>query len=426
MERPVNQGSAHATLPPTPAMDKRTINGWCWYDFGNSSFAVVFPVIFGTYYAENVCGKAGDRWWGYVGSCSMLLVALSAPFMGGIADHAGVRKRMLLLYTLCGIAAVLCFSFVGPGAILLGFAIGALANVAFEGGVVFYNAYLPEIAPPDHQGRVSARGFALGYVGSFVAIGAAGALLSKGVADRWHLGIAAVWAACALQWAMAGGFALSRLPADRPSALGLGAAASLGFRRTFDTLRDVLKRKNLRRFLLAYFIYEDGVNTVIFFAPVYARKDFGFGAGELLLMYAFLQVAAVLGSVLMGKPTDVKGPRWAVRTLLVWWVLVVIVAFLAPSKPFLWAAAMLAGLGIGGIQAASRAFMSRLVPEGREAEFFGFYALCGKTGAIMGPFLFGTIADQTGSRRLAILLVIVFYATGYILLRRVEPEADRA
>ncbi len=404
-------------------MDRRTVNGWCLYDLGNSAFAVIFPVIFGTFYAEHVVGgTTGDRWWGYVGSCSMLLVAVSAPFVGGIADHAGVRKRMLLAYTLAGIAAVLGFSVVSRGTVVLGFALGVFANFAFEGAVVFYNAYLPEIAPASHQGRVSARGFAFGYVGSFVALGVAGALLSESVG----FGVEAVWIACAVQWGLAGAFALSRLPRDRPAGMGLAAAASLGFKRTSDTLRDVLRRKNLRRFLIAYFIYEDGVNTVIFFAPVYAKKDFGFESGELLLMYACLNVAAVLGSVLIGKPTDAKGPRWAVRTLLVWWVFVVVAAFLAPSKPFLWAAAMLAGLGIGGIQSASRAFMSRLVPAGREAEFFGFYALCGKTGAVMGPVLFGTIADASGSRRLAILLVIVFYAVGYLLLRRVEPEADRA
>ncbi|MCK6459615.1 MAG: MFS transporter [Planctomycetes bacterium] len=403
-------------------MDRRTINGWCFYDFGNSAFAVVFPVIFGTFYAEHVVGgTAGDRWWGYVGSLSMLLVALSAPFVGGIADHAGIRKRMLLFYTLAGIATVVGFSGVGKGALHLGFALGVLANFAFEGAIVFYNAYLPDIAPASHQGRVSARGFAFGYVGSFLALGIAGVLLSK----KLDFGVEAVWIACAVQWGLAGAFALSRLPKDQPSSMGLPAAASLGFRRTFDTMRDVLKRKNLRRFLLAYFIYEDGVNTVIFFAPVYAKKDFGFEAGELLLMYACLNVAAVVGSVLIGKPTDTKGPRWAVRALLVWWVFVVIAAYLAPSKPFLWTAAMLAGLGIGGIQSASRAFMSRLVPEGREAEFFGFYALCGKTGAIMGPFLFGTIADLADSRRLAILLVVVFYAVGYVLLSRVEPAADR-
>ena len=413
-------------------MDKRTINGWCFYDFGNSAFAVIFPVIFGTFYAEHVVGgTTGDRWWGYVGSCSMLLVALSSPFVGGVADHAGIRKRMLLFYTLAGIATVVGFSAVGPGAVYLGFALAILGNFAFEGAIVFYNAYLPDIAPASHQGRVSARGFAFGYVGSFLALGIAGALLS----DAIGLGVEAVWIACAVQWGLAAAFALSRLPKDRPSGMGLHTAASLGFRRTFDTLRDVLKRKNLRRFLLAYVIYEDGVNTVIFFAPVYAKKDFGFETGELLLMYACLNVAAVLGSILIGRPTDAKGPRWAVRTLLVWWVFVVIAAYLAawkpflwaaPWKPLLWAAAMLAGLGIGGIQSASRAFMSRLVPDGREAEFFGFYALCGKTGAIMGPFLFGTIADVSGSRRLAILLVVVFYAVGYLLLRRVEPEADRA
>lgn len=406
-------------------MDKRTINGWCFYDFGNSAFAVIFPAIFATYYQKHVVGgDEGERWWGWVISTSMLLVALSAPFMGGIADHAGVRKRMLALYTTFGIATMLCFSFVVPGGVLLGFALAAFANFAFEGAIVFYNAYLPEIAPASHQGRVSARGFAFGYVGSFVAIAAAALLMTESFQKTFPLGVTAVWAACALQWAVAGGFALSRLPADRPSAMGLRAAATLGFRRTFDTLRDVLRRKNLRRFLLAYFIYEDGVNTVITFSGVYASHQFGFSTSELLGMYAGVNVTGVVGSILIGRPTDKKGPRWAVSLLLAWWLLIVVGAFAAQTKAHFWVIAMLAGLGIGGIQSASRAFMSRLVPEGREAEFFGFYALCGKTGAIMGPALFGTIAHLWDPRH-AVLVVIPFYAVGYLLLRRVEPEADR-
>lgn len=397
-------------------MDKRTINGWCFYDFGNSAFAVIFPAIFGAvFYQKEI---ADESWWGYVGSCSMLLVALSSPFMGGIADHAGIRKRMLAIYTSAAIAAVLGFSFIGPGGVVLGFALGVIANFAFEGGVVFYNAYLPEIAPPDHQGRVSARGFALGYVGSFLAIGVAGLLYQK-------IGIRAVWVACALQWGLAAAFAFSRLPPDRPSAMGLREAASLGFRRTFDTLRDVLGRKNLRRFLLAYFIYEDGVNTVIFFAWVYASDVLHFEAAELLGLIAAVNIAAVAGSQAIAKPTDTKGPRWAVGVLLGWWVLVVLGVYFSSTKAVFWVVALLAGLGIGGIQSASRAFMSRLVPHGREAELFGFYALCGKTGAIIGPTLFGTVGKAFGLRYAA-LTVIPFYAVGYLLLRRVKPEADPA
>jgi UMF1 family MFS transporter len=409
-------------------MDRRTVNGWCWYDFGNSAFAVVFPAIYGAVFYQKLIADEG--WWGYIGSCSMLLVALSSPFMGGIADHAGIRKRMLAIYTALGIAAVLGFSAVGPGAVLLGFALGALANFAFEGGVVFYNAYLPEIAPPDHQGRVSARGFALGYVGSLAAIVVAGALyVALGIKDEASAGnlgkFRLVWAACALQWGLAAAFALSRLPRDRPSEMGILGAASLGFRRTFDTLRDVVARKNLRRFLLAYFIYEDGVNTVIFFAWVYASDVLKFGAAELLGLIAAVNVAAVLGSQLIAKPTDLRGPRWAVSVLLGWWVLVVLGVYLAGSKPVFWGVALAAGLGIGGIQSASRAFMSRLVPKGREAELFGFYALCGKTGAIVGPALFGTVA-KAYDLRTAALTVIPFYVVGFLLLRRVEPQADRA
>jgi UMF1 family MFS transporter len=205
--------------------------------------------------------------------------------------------------------------------------------------------------------------------------------------------------------------------------MGFGAAAALGFRRTFDTLRDVLARKNLRRFLLAFFVYEDGVNTVIFFAWVYAADVLRFEPAELLGLIAAVNVTAVIGSQLIAKPTDVKGPRWAVGVLLGWWVLVVLGVYLSTTKGMFVAVALLAGLGIGGIQSASRAFMSRLVPPGREAELFGFYALCGKTGAIIGPALFGTVAASLGLRNAA-LTVIPFYAVGYLLLRRVRAEVD--
>jgi UMF1 family MFS transporter len=141
-------------------------------------------------------------------------------------------------------------------------------------------------------------------------------------------------------------------------------------------------------------------------------------------MIGAVNVAAVLGSVLIAKPTDTKGPRWAVSVLLLWWVLVVTGTFLARSQAAFWVVALLAGLGIGGIQSASRAFMSRLIPEGREAEMFGFYALCGKTGAILGPAIFGTVAGALGLRAAA-LTVIPFYAVGYLLLRRVEAGPDR-
>jgi len=191
-------------------------------------------------------------------------------------------------------------------------------------------------------------------------------------------------------------------------------------RQTLQTVRDVWGMRDLRRFLIAYFVYMDGVITVIVFAASYASETLGFGTVELLGMLAIVQVTALVGSLAMGAPTDALGPRWAVRLALVWWIGVVVAAFLAHGKIVFLVVAGLAGLGLGSIQSASRAFMARLIPAGRESELFGFYALCGKTGAILGPALFGSVALWFGDQRPAVLPLAGLYLLGYFLLGRVR------
>lgn len=402
--------------------DRRTVWAWCLYDFGNSSFAVLFASMFSVYYTRTVVkpmGQPADLWWGLTIAGSMVAVALSAPFVGGIADHTGRRKRMLLVYTLLGVGAVFALVAIGPGGmamVVAGCLLAALASFAFEGGIVFYNAYLPDIAPPSHRGRVSALGFAVGYAGSLVALGLAWPLVAH---DLW----AWIWVAIGLQWIVFALPAFSRLPADRPTAVGFGTAAHRGMRQTLQTLKDIWGRPDLRRFLIAFFIYMDGVITVVYFAARYASQTLKFDDLGILGMLAIVQVSALVGSVAMGRPTDRLGPRWTVRLMLLWWVGVVIAAFFAESQGFFLVVAGLAGLGLGSIQAASRAFMARLIPKGRESEFFGFYALCGKTGSILGPITFGvTTVIAGGNQRPAVLVVSSFYLIGWWLLGTVRDD----
>ena len=391
-------------------MDRKTVRAWCLYDFGDSAFIVTFTVIYSRLYRNAVGEADGDLWWGLVGSVSMLMVVLSAPLLGGVADHAGIRKKMLALYTGVGLAAILAFTAVEPGMVWFGFVVGTLANFAFEGAIVFYNAYLPDIAPPSHHGRVSAWGFAVGYVGSLVALGLALPFAMRGLTD-------VVWFLTAAQWAFFALPAFRRMPPDRPTGMKVKDAAIEGVRRTWSTLRDVAGRKELRRFLLGCFFWMNGVNTVIFFAAVYAETTFGMGEGELIGFYASILVTALAGSWIMAKPTDLLGPRWAVRLQILWWIGVVLAAAAAPGKVSFWIVGLLAGMGIGGIQSCSRAFMSRLIPEGREAELFGFYAFCGRTGAILGPWLFGATSRAFGSQRPAVLSVAIFFVVGLLFLR---------
>jgi UMF1 family MFS transporter len=243
----------------------------------------------------------------------------------------------------------------------------------------------------------------------------------------------AYWACFLVAAAQFGLFAVPAfvvLPADRRQAVPLGAAVARGARETLATLREILAdpaRTQMRRFLTAYLVYEDGVNTVIAFAAVFAAKTLGFSFEEIIGLFILVQLTALIGSVLWARPTDRLGPRLVVRVTLVQWTLVTVLAYFVQAKWHFWVVAVLAGTGLGAVQAASRTFMATLIPPGREAEFFGFYSLVGKTGAVMGPVVFGGVSRALGgNQRAAIVAVGLFFVVGLALLARVGAGGPTA
>lgn len=397
-------------------MDRRTIASWCLYDFANSFYATL-PVIWGPFYQRIIVGNEkglGDLWWSFVISATMLTVAITSPMMGAIADYAGIRKRLLMIYTVASVAAVCLYTTVRPGMIYWGFVVTVVSYVAFEGGLVFYNAYLPEIAPRDYQGRVSGWGFAVGYVGSLLGLGVCLYFFRINVPNGAWLGIAAAFLLSSIP-------AFLWLPPDQRPRLGVRRSAVGGLQETLRTFREIQGRQETRRFLLAYFFFEDGVNTVINFASAFAAQTIGFTFAELAMLFGVVQVSALAGSFLWARPTDRIGPKKVVMLMLAQWSLVAIAAYFVETKAQFFALAVLAGTGLGAIQAASRAFMSTLVPKDREADFFGFYSLCGKSAAVMGPLLFGTVSLLAGgNQRLALLSIGVLFVIGGALLVRVR------
>jgi MFS transporter, UMF1 family len=410
-----------------PGSLRRTIVAWVLYDFANSAFAaIVVATILPAYYANLVVGNAegrGDFLWGLAVSTSMVLVAVTSPLLGGIADHAGARKRFLVWLSLASVAATALLATVGPGDVVGGFALAVAGIVTFEAAFVYYNSYLPRIAPPEALGRVSAAGFAVGYAGSLVAFLAAYPFAAA----------KAYWGCFLVAAAQFGIFAIPAfvvLPSDTRPAMRLGTALARGARETWATLREILRSRDriqIRRFLIAYFVYEDGVNTVIFFAAVFAAKTLGFSFEEIIGLFMLVQISALVGSAVWARPTDRLGPRLVVRVTLVQWTLVTVLAFFVQVKWQFWVVAVLAGTGLGAVQAASRTFMATLIPRGREAEFFGFYSLVGKTGAIMGPLVFGGVSWLlAGNQRAAMVAVGLFFVVGLALLSRVRAGGPTA
>jgi UMF1 family MFS transporter len=398
-------------------MDRRQVASWCLFDFANSSYAaVIAAVVFQVFYINQIVGNGdgrGDLWWGRAISASMLFVSLTSPFLGGIADYAGLRKRLLGAYTALCVCAVAAFALLPPGAALAGFALIVLANVGMEGGQVFYNSFLPQIAPPDRRGRVSGWGFGVGYAGSIASLLIALPLAQAGRFEAIWLMVAAFFALFSLP-------AFLFLPRDRRSGLTAGEAGRRGLHSAWGALRELWGRREPRKFLLAYLIYEDGVNTVVVFSSSLAATTFGFGHGELIALYLVVQVTALAGAFALAKPTDTWGPKRVVSLSLLLWAAVAVSAYFVQSKAAFWAVACTAGLGLGSVQAGTRAFYAQFIPSGKEAEYFGVYSLVGKTSAVLGPLVFGQISAALGSQRPAILSIALFFAAGLALLSRVR------
>lgn len=398
----------------------RTIVAWTLYDFANSAFAAIaLATVYPAYYAnrvvDNTTGR-GDFLWGSAISTAMIIGALTSPLLGGVADHAGARKRFFIGFTVVCVAATALMATVRPGMVLWGWVLAVVGVVTYEAGIVYYNSYLPRIAPPDQLGRVSAAGFAVGYAGSLVAFLAAYPFAVVDAFWGCFLSAAALFAVTSLP-------SFIVLPADQRHPMSMGVAAARGARLTLTTLREILtspERVHMRRFLGSYLIYEDGVNTVVTFAGVFAAKTLGFSFKEIILLFMLVQITALVGSALWARPTDLRGPRFVVRVTLVQWAAVTVLAFFVQAKWHFWVVAVLAGTGLGAVQAASRTFMATLIPPEREAEFFGFYSLVGKTGAVLGPVVFGLVSWLlSGNQRAAIVAVGLFFVVGFVLLGRV-------
>lgn len=404
-------------------MNKK-IFSWCLFDFANSSYsAVIAAVVFPVYYANHIVGNEsglGDLWWGRAIAASMAVIAISSPFLGGIADYARIRKKLLLFYTILCISSVASFYLIQKGMIIEGFLLIVLANIGMEGGFVFYNSFLPEIAETTHHGRVSAWGFGIGYAGSILSLLLALVLINKGLINL-------TWPMVALFFGIFSLPAFLFLPSDKKNEIKISHAAINGFKQTMKRFKKIWLNKEQRKFLLAYFIYEDGVNTVIVFSSIFAATTLKFNSQELIGMYLIVQFTALVGAFLMARPIDFWGPKKVVMLSLVLWTCVSLFAFFVQEKMYFLIIASIAGLGLGTIQAASRAFFTQFIPEGQETEYFGVYSLTGKSSAIMGPLVFGYMSATFGSQRLAILSIVLFFIAGLVIIRRVKggrPNVD--
>jgi len=394
------------------------VAAWCFYDWANSAFTtMVVTFVYATYFTKTFAAdeNLGTELWSKGIVVSAILIALLSPVLGTLADRGGARRRALMLATLVCVVATAALTFVAPGgnnSVLLALGIFVVANVAFEVGMVFYNAFLPAIVPQERIGRVSGYGWALGYVGGLLAlvVGLVGFVGLGDMSPLLPLSTEQGFNIRATNLLVAGWFLVFSIPAFIYLKDGPATSPGLDIRGAFaevaNTFRQIRHYREIVKFLLARLIYNDGLVTIFAFGAIYAAGTFGMSFGEVMIFGIALNVAAGAGALLFGFVDDKVGGKTTIMVSLVALSIATVISVLAPTRPN---------------QSASRSLMGRFVPEKHQAEFFGFFAFSGKATAFMGPLLLGELSGAFG-QRVGMGSVLLFFLVGGALLMTVNER----
>jgi UMF1 family MFS transporter len=419
---------------------------WAWYlyDFGNSAYAaVVLLAIYSAYFKEGVVGGArGSQLWGIAVGIAMLFVAVTAPVLGTIADFSGAKKRFLLFYT--GVACLFTAGlfFVTQGRVFIGMLLFILAEIGYRSAQVFYNALLPEIAEPEEIGRVSGNGWAIGSAGGILCllIVLVPVVLTDGhpLVIRLSLVFTAIY------------FAVSALPLflwlrerAEPHKLPPGENyLTLAFRRLKHTFQAVRRYREFIKFMIAFLVYNDGILMILDFGAILGAVLYGMEQQELIIFMIIVQVTSVAGAYLFGLVADDFGAKRSLVVSLLLTITPVIWLYFSYSKLEFYFIGGLAGFALTGVQSVSRTVVGMFSPEGKSAEFYGFFAVTGRTSSFIGPTVFGLLAawatgryfragqmtalaaEQAG-HRVALFSIAAFLLAGLVLLLWVNERKGR-
>jgi len=410
---------------------RKTINAWCMYDWANSAFATtimaaVLPTFFASVAARNLPGNVATAYWGYISSVGLLISAIVAPILGAIADHSGAKKKFLAAFAALGVIFTSLLFFVGGGQWLLTGVLYMVAEIGFSGSIIFYDSLLPHVATRGDIDQVSTKGYALGYLGGGVLLAINLGMImfpqffllpNADIAVRLTFVSVGVW------WAVFS-IPLLRRGGEPLSVRESGEVANplrAGFQRLGHTFRDLRRYRELLKFLVAFWIYNDGIGTIIKMATIYGT-EIGIGRTDLVGALLLTQFVGVPFSLLFGRLAKRLGTKPSIYVALAVYALISLGGYAMTQAWHFWVLAGMVGLVQGGSQALSRSLYASMAPKAKTAEFFGFYDMSSKFAGIVGPLLFGVVSQMAGSSRLGIISVIIFFVVGGLLLTLVNER----
>ena len=423
---------------------KKVINGWAIYDWANSVYSLVITsTIFPAYY-ESVTKNNGSNevvflgrkfvnsaLYNYALGVAFLIVAMISPMLSSIADYKGNKKSFLRFFCFLGsLACCLLFFFKGNDTVWIAITCIIIGSIGFWGSLVFYNSYLPEIAAPEDRDRVSAKGFAMGYIGSVILQLICFVFVFKpewfGMQNdatmpaRFSFLLVGIW------WFGFAQFTLTRIPKGTPAAFrpenNLFANGFIELKNVFKQLKHLLI---LKRFLLAFFFYNMGVQTIMLVAALFGSKQLKLPTDKLIITILIIQIVAIGGAYLMAKLSEKFGNFQTLLSVVIIWILVCLGAYQIATisdkgenaEMYFYVLAAVVGFVMGGIQALSRSTYSKLMPVTKDTtSFFSFYDVTEKIGIVIGMFSFGLIEELTGGMKNSVLVVMSFFIIGFILL----------
>ncbi|MEK7287974.1 MAG: MFS transporter [Elusimicrobiota bacterium] len=425
--------NARRTLPATPAQG-RAVWAWAFYDFANSPFATtITAVIFNVYFAKVVAKNAplyGDTIWGILVAISTLLAGILCPFLGALADLRGTKKPWLAFSAAIGSLATMSLFWSGPGTLLMSSVLFIVANLSFSLSLGFYNAFLNDLATDKTIGRVSGLGWALGYVGGGLCLAINLAMIQKpeifGLPTANDIPVRMSCLICGLWWGIFTVPLILWVPEKKTSSVPADASWKAAWELVVRSIKSARTyNRNLFRCLIAYLLYNDGIETVVIMAGLFASQALGMTQGQIIACFLMIQFVAFFGAIIFGKLGDAWGNKKALQLSLTLWAAVLFWALFMKTQTEFWIAGAFIAIVLGGSQSLSRSLFGKLVPKGSEAQFYGFQNLSSKISATLGPLAYGVSREITGSPRIAILSMLIFFIAGQALLAGVQESAPR-
>lgn len=405
-------------------VNRKEAISWAFYDFANSAYTlIILSFVFPIFFREVIAGGTnGDFWWGLAVSVSILLGGLASPIIGAIADYDKRRKRKFVIFGLLSMIGTSALYFTGPNMLIFALIIFIITNLCFEIAQTLYDSFLLHISTEKTVGRISGLGWGLGYIGGIISMLALKPLYDAGYANGALYKLTFPLTALFFFVFALPAFIFVREHKQIIQKQKLFALIKIGISNTFKTIKDIKQNKRIALFLVGFYVLNDALVTIFAFMPIYAKVTLEMTFSEISVLLLVVQLIGFPSAIFFGWWSDKRGSKKILLTTIFLWALIALGISLATSKTVFYVISGLTGFVVGSSQAVARSWFSKIIPQEKMCEFFGFNGFASKIAATTGPFIFGVISSVTGNQRIAIATLIIYFLVSFLIFAKINDD----